>query len=539
MPVVAILLLAWLPALANLPPLDRDESRFAEASHQMVETGNYVDIRFASGPRYNKPIGIYWLQSLSAALAGPARRARIWVYRIPSLIAGMLATLFLYAAARRIASRETAVISALFLGTTLLFTAECVIATTDAALLATVVAAQSLLLRAYLAARRSAEPPTTGYAMAGWVAVGFGILIKGPIILAVLAVTIIALSLWDRDFSWLKETRALYGAALALLIVLPWAVAIGYTSHGTFYEQSLGRDFTAKIFEGQESHGASPGYYLVETAVAFWPATLVLLPALVWAVAQRRDPFVRFLLAWSAGVWLLFEFIPTKLPHYILPAYPALALLCGLWITRAQETDSGSSQTVRNASALLFVIGAAAVAVGCVYLPMRFGGRLDALLISGTALASAGAAAAAFFLLRNNRLKAAGAAIASALLFDVVLGLIVVPQLHDLWLSPPAAKLVADNRRAGDAPPVVTGYVEPSLVFLLGPQTRVAPAAQAAGETGRGGLALVEKRAAPEFLSGVAAAGRVAKALGYVSGLDYSIGRKEQITLYRVMPGAR
>ena len=58
-PVLALLLLAmlaWLPGLSTLPPLDRDESRFAEASRQMAETGNYIDIRFASGTRYNKPI---------------------------------------------------------------------------------------------------------------------------------------------------------------------------------------------------------------------------------------------------------------------------------------------------------------------------------------------------------------------------------------------------------------------------------------------------------------------------------------------------
>ena len=51
--------------------MDRDESRFAEASRQMVETGNFVDIRFASTARYNKPAGIYWLQAASAELVGP------------------------------------------------------------------------------------------------------------------------------------------------------------------------------------------------------------------------------------------------------------------------------------------------------------------------------------------------------------------------------------------------------------------------------------------------------------------------------------
>src|SRR5438132_9513134 len=281
---IGILLLAWLPALFTLPPLDRDESRFAEASRQMVETRNYVDIRFASGPRYNKPIGIYWLQSLSAAIAGPEFRASIWVYRLPSLLGGILSTLFLYGCARRFSSRETALLSALFLGTTFLLTAESVIATTDAALLATAVAAQSVLLSIYLAARREIQPPATRFVMAGWLAVGIGVLLKGPVIVAVLAVTVIVVSLWDRDFVWLRGTRPLYGVALALAVVLPWGVAIGFASHGAFYEQSLGQDFAAKVLEGKESHGAPPGYYALETVIAIWPATLVLVPALAWAV---------------------------------------------------------------------------------------------------------------------------------------------------------------------------------------------------------------------------------------------------------------
>ena len=72
-----ICLIAWLPGLFTIPPLDRDESRFAQASKQMLETGNFVDIRFGHEPRYKKPVGIYWLQAASTAVAAHrARRAR-------------------------------------------------------------------------------------------------------------------------------------------------------------------------------------------------------------------------------------------------------------------------------------------------------------------------------------------------------------------------------------------------------------------------------------------------------------------------------
>src|SRR5437868_1168114 len=130
---IGLLMLAWVPALLSLPPLDRDESRFAEASRQMVDSGNYVDIRFASGPRYNKPVGIYWLQSLCATVAGPAFRGNIRVYRVPSLLGGLLATIFLYVLARRIAPRETPLIAVLPVGLTFLLAAECGIAPPAAA----------------------------------------------------------------------------------------------------------------------------------------------------------------------------------------------------------------------------------------------------------------------------------------------------------------------------------------------------------------------------------------------------------------------
>ncbi|RWE79913.1 MAG: glycosyltransferase family 39 protein, partial [Mesorhizobium sp.] len=70
--------------LASLPPVDRDESRFVQATKQMVETGDYVDIRLQDVTRYKKPIGIYWLQSAAVALSGEGAAAPIWVYRLVS-----------------------------------------------------------------------------------------------------------------------------------------------------------------------------------------------------------------------------------------------------------------------------------------------------------------------------------------------------------------------------------------------------------------------------------------------------------------------
>ena len=93
-PLLAVLcLMLWLPGILSLPALDRDESRFAQSSRQMLDSGNYVDIRFGQVPRYKKPIGIYWLQAAATGLAGlvTGHDDRIWSYRLPSLLGGIAA----------------------------------------------------------------------------------------------------------------------------------------------------------------------------------------------------------------------------------------------------------------------------------------------------------------------------------------------------------------------------------------------------------------------------------------------------------------
>src|SRR5262249_1931680 len=88
---IILCLAFFLPGFATLPPTDRDESLFAQSTKQMIENGNYVDIRFQDQPRYKKPIGIYWLQAMSVKLLSPRHLDQIWAYRVPSLIGATVA----------------------------------------------------------------------------------------------------------------------------------------------------------------------------------------------------------------------------------------------------------------------------------------------------------------------------------------------------------------------------------------------------------------------------------------------------------------
>lgn len=527
-------LIAWVPGFFTLPPLDRDESRFAQASKQMIETGNYVDIRYSVGPRYKKPVGIYWMQAATTLTLSKPPYNEIWTYRLPSLIGGFIAVFLAYWCARAFAAPPTALIAAALIGFTVSLTAETKIAKTDAVLLATVLGSQALLMRAYLADRLGKPPPGLWLALGGWTAFALGILIKGPIIVAVLAVTIVAISLWDRDWKWMRSIHPIPGILLTLAVCLPWGIAIAFASHGEFYEQSLGHDFAAKILGGQESHGAPPGYYLALASVTLWPATLFALPGIGSGIAHRSDPAVRYLLAWAAAAWLLFEIVPTKLPHYILPAYPAVAFLGALWAMRPAD-ESRWESVLRWLAAIQFFLGVAAFTIVPVLAPHWFGDGINMWLIAGAGAGAAAGLAAVIFLLRREAMVAALCAVAAAVIFYPLIVWGMVPRVPQIWMSPQAATLVAKDQMPGDPPVVLAGYVEPSLVFLLGTDTQIQNgrgAAQVAAQLG--GLALVEDHERAKFLAALGALGGSARMVDQMSGFNYSRGRREHITIYRV-----
>jgi 4-amino-4-deoxy-L-arabinose transferase-like glycosyltransferase len=539
-PAVTLLLLClllWLPGALSLPALDRDESRFAQASKQMVETGDFVDIRFSTGTRYNKPVGIYWLQSASTKLLGAGVRDRIWTYRVPSLIGGYLAVLFVFWCARAFATAEIALAASALLGASVLLTAETQIATTDAVLLAATLGAQAVLFRIYLSARDPSRPPVAhGVVLAGWFAFGVAVLVKGPVVAGVLGVTALAVSLWDRDRHWLKETRPLQGLAVVALVVLPWLIAITFASHGAFFKQSLGHDFGDKLVGGQESHGAPPGYYLALATLTLWPATLFVLPGLRAAWLEYTSPAMRYLLAWTGATWLMFELVPTKLPHYVIPAYPALAILAALWAFGERKNDGTRlARVLRVIAGIQYIVGLTAFALAALYLPIRFGSGVVWPVVAIVAVGCAVGVLALLAYMRGRRPQALFASIAAAVLLVPSLTAGVGPRLDALWVSQHAAALVAKDHRAGDPPPIIAGYVEPSLIFLLGTDTRVATGAAAAQlAAGQGGLALIEDHDRDAFLTGLATRDTQAFPVDALTGYDYSHGRGVHITIYRV-----
>src|ERR1700727_2917298 len=156
-------LLLLLPGFFNIPPIDRDEARFAQATKQMVETVDFVDIRFQDEVRYKKPVGIYWLQSAAVEVASdlglPRAQVRIWLYRVPSLIGAIGAVLLTYWTALAFVTRRGALLAGLLMCSSVLLGVEARLAKTDAMLLLTVVAAIWALARVDLSWQRGDDTP--------------------------------------------------------------------------------------------------------------------------------------------------------------------------------------------------------------------------------------------------------------------------------------------------------------------------------------------------------------------------------------------
>src|SRR5207302_1731106 len=157
-------LLLYLPGIAAIPPLDRDEARFAQATRQMLESSDFLRIRFQDEARNKKPAGIYWLQAVAVGVLSSPAATAIWPYRLPSLLGGIAAVLATFACGatlfrERPTPRRTAAVAAVLLGSALGVVAEAHIAKTDAALLAAMTAAQAALGLAYVRTRLAGAVP--------------------------------------------------------------------------------------------------------------------------------------------------------------------------------------------------------------------------------------------------------------------------------------------------------------------------------------------------------------------------------------------
>lgn len=533
---VLLCLLLWLPGFFSLPASDRDESRFAQATRQMLDSGDYVRLRVGEDERNKKPVGIHWAQAASVHLleaTGLADRRDIWAYRIPSLLGAILAVLFTHALGRRLVGARPALLAAAMLAGTLVLTVEAHIAKTDAALLASITAAMGLLGAAYL----NPAGFTAGRAALFWAALGVGILLKGPIAPMVPLLAGVTLFVADRwRAPWLRALRPLWGVPLMLGIALPWMVAIGIATEGRFFLQAIGDDMLGKVGSGDEKHWGPPGYYLVTFLVAAFPAGILAVLAARHVWAERALPRTRFLLAWIVPTWLVFEAVATKLPHYTLPTYPAIMLLAAAWAMDPLRTAPPRWLAVAARVAVAAVaLGISAVAL---ILPWVVTGHepLGALLSLPFAVLLAVLVWRALAAQRWARAAVLGV-VAAVPLYASVLEF-TLPRVAPLWIGPRLAETL-DARAPGWTPARfgITSHAEPSTLFALGAEIRFLRRGEdaarfLAAEPGR--IVAVGHRAIDDFRREAAALNLAPREIAALEGYNYTRGRALTLTLFRL-----
>lgn len=476
-----------LPGISAMPVTDRDEARFAQASKQMLETGDLIDIRFQDQPRWKKPVGIYWLQAASASLLDGGSEADIWAYRVPSALAALLGILLTIWATRPVIGPRGAVLAGAMLGTCLLLAGEANIAKTDAALMASAIAVLGGMTHLLLGSGGILA------VVAFWLGISAAILLKGPIVPGIAILTFAWIWVMQRARPAFARFRPLPGLALTILLVAPWLVAIWQISDGAFFAEALGRDMGAKLTSGQEKHWGPPGLYSLLVWGTFWPWAALLPLAAMALWARRREPWLILLAGWVLPFWVILELVPTKLPHYVLPLYPALAIALAAWLTG--PLGDPPRWACRLNAGLVAVPGGLLI-LALLVLPVVLESRLIWVILPLLGIASVALWLAAKSALNHRPLAQVGASIlAAAMLYPSVLQF-GLPSLTTAFASPRMADLAAQYAPCASGPLYSIGYREPSLVFLTETATDLTGPASAipALKNDPGAMVLIENR---------------------------------------------
>lgn len=362
---LGIIFIIFLNGLTILSPLDRDESRFAAASQNMLENNDFIDIEVEGVKRYKKPIGIYWAQVISNKIFGDPPYNKIWVYRLPSLFSIFLSIFFIFYITKKVFHEEVAKLSCLFLITSLLIISEIHQAKSDGLLFLFITICNLILLN-YLSKKN--KNPNWKELSLFWISLSCGIMVKGPIIIIFVIVPLIFFSIFTKSSILFPYLRNYIGYIILILIVTPWFYIISIKSGGSFWYESVGKDLFSKVISGQESHGFPPGYYSIFILIFFWPASIFLVDLIPEVFKSLKNKLqvskVNLFLIFSFIIpFLIYELIPTKLPHYVLPTYVPASILISNYIL-----ERFSSKTILASKLKLILLLLAPLSILSVYI---------------------------------------------------------------------------------------------------------------------------------------------------------------------------
>lgn len=539
-----------LPGISKLPVIDRDEARYAVASVQMAQTGDMVNIRFQDEARNKKPAASYWAQAVMINLFSKDKNERkIWAQRLPSVFGALIAVLACYWAGIPMIGRRAAFIGSALFAVSGLLVFEAHMAKTDAMLCA----CAALVLVSFAHLRQGGG---RGFALLFWIALGCAVMIKGPVVPALAILTLLSLWIWERGSkdgpdetqqkSWIRKLGFWPGPLIFLLIILPWTLLIWQATDGQFFKEALGKDFGGKLVGAQEKHGGMPGYYLATLPLTFWPASLLLLPGLAFAVRavrgnkQSQNPVVRAMrlaICFALPYWAVIELVPTKLPNYLLPIFPALSLMAGAAAVALLSVKD--FKWARVLSALIFIAAGLGVITGALLAESVYGPAALWPYILGAAGVIIIFITGGALIYAKTRLALSSAFIA-ALVISPALYQFLMPSLSDLRLADRvAAEFEANDitlpRRGGPLVAAVN-FTEPSLVYALGSEIVLGSKINVDNSLSPGSIIILDvaRQDAQDFIKRFEGAELCKEEFAKFDGLNYSRGDPVTLQLSQV-----
>jgi len=460
--IVAIYFVTCAVGIGSTALWDPDEPRFAEATRQMLLRGDFVTPWFNEAPRFEKPILFYWLQLPFFATLGATETAA----RAPAVLAGLAAVLGIFGLGRDLVSTRAGLLAAAVLATTFRFVLYARQGLTDIPVVAAVTLAIWAMSRAIT--ERSGPAAARG----AWALVGAAILLKGPVgLLAPMIWTAWAAIAGGRDA--IRRTRPVSGVLIAILIAGPWYGAMVFLHGRAFVDTALGYEILARYLSA-DFPGRDRG------VLYFWrvwlgdgaPWSLFLPPALWWGYAYRarlaggERQVLLLAVIWFVTVLLVCSASQYKLPHYILPAYPAMALAVGIFGSAA--IDGRVPGTAWRVPTYLTALAMAACAALLWPLLVRvFGLRPPDPAFGLVLLLAGGAVVVAIVAARGSATRAgsmfAAVAVTLALTYGL-LGSVVAPRELQRFQPMPRLGQTARNLVQADEPFAVAGLAS-GLVF--------------------------------------------------------------------------
>jgi len=470
----------WLFAagISSLPTLDRDEALYVQASRQILETHTWTQINVQEKARHLKPPGIYWLQAGLVKLTTGAESYAMWPYRLVSLLGAWISVLGVFFFWRRSLGSPVALLAACFLAVSFLLNIEVHIANTDSVLLATMVLMQGALWRCYECYKNNKNYKNKNinfYIYIFWLAMAAGILIKG-ITPLVGFLTLGFIFIFDRSFKFWFFLRPALGLPILILLTLAWLVPISLGTDSNFLWDMFHGDALPKLVGGQESHGAWPGYFSGLLVLFLFPASILIPEAIKLAWVDRKKIHMRFLLAWIIPVWIFFECVPTKLPQYVLPVFPALVLILSLALLRNIKIENKYGRVLQKIYRMLWLVVALALGVVIWVLPNRIQNVHFLISLVACVLLLLGVLILWVGLLGNKNHKKLSYCILGILWIGVTIWplvfSVILPDMKNFWMT---EKLVSRLKTDGlwaqisaEHPLVISGYNEPSVIFNVG-----------------------------------------------------------------------